>query len=136
MRPARYCAAPGCERPARGTFCELHWKRHREGRSLSVPAAPRGLTPAERHFEACLALVDAEDPEEYHRARVRWLQSACALAASLGRERPVETGSTAGGTLAPSPERQRSSDDAGQPASDRSAAGVQTPTAGGKRSEA
>ncbi len=29
------CAAPGCERPARGRFCDMHWKRVQRGAPLT-----------------------------------------------------------------------------------------------------
>jgi hypothetical protein len=96
----RFCEARDCLRRPRGRFCAYHSTRLRAGRSVVRTLVPRGLEPADRHLEVCLVLLESEGDEDYERARARWLQSACELAASLGwEEPPPETMSVLTGML-------------------------------------
>ncbi len=55
------CQVAGCDRPARGRFCELHWKRHQRGQDLGLVGESR-LTLGQADdlvTYAAIALADA-----------------------------------------------------------------------------
>jgi hypothetical protein len=63
------CSAPGCSKPARGRYCEAHWKRLQRRRPLDAPLQRRAAEDLDGLEQAALRLADAEGQEEYLAAR-------------------------------------------------------------------
>ena len=70
----RQCTVSGCDKTARGSFCDMHWKRKQRGAPMNSRAMARAaqekLSPFARLVEAASAFAeaDAEDDEGYNRA--------------------------------------------------------------------
>ncbi len=72
----RYCSVAGCERPEEAAgLCFGHRYRAKHGLPLSPPLKER-LPPFERVIEAMKAFFDAEEDDDYRRAKAR-LRAAC-----------------------------------------------------------
>lgn len=69
------CTAPGCDRPARGRYCDTHWSRHKRGSPLDGPVRTK-LSAFDRVVESAISVADADtaDDRSYALAmkRLRW----------------------------------------------------------------
>ena len=88
-RPA-FCVEPDCMRAPRpgGTQCSAHYMRSLRGSASRLPIRAR-LTPFQYLIEACIALADAEEHEDFDAAKARTRAAAQAWLRSLGWRRPV-----------------------------------------------
>lgn len=68
----RTCSVDGCRKwsaPREGGLCYAHARRRRRRKALESPVREYGMQPLELVTRASLRHADAEDQDEYRRAR-------------------------------------------------------------------